>query len=86
MITIALADVLDSTGITRNALAREAKVRPPLIYDMYAGKTQRIDLDTLYTIIYTLRHTFGLDVNLADILRYEEVDGNETKTSEEPGV
>ncbi|MGE6668246.1 helix-turn-helix domain-containing protein [Paenibacillus xylanexedens] len=52
---------LDATSITKNTLARQAKVRPDLIYDLYEGKTKRLDLDTLNNIVNTLRALTGND-------------------------
>ena len=68
-VIIKLNKILDANKITRNALAREAKVRPNLIYDMYDGKTRRIDLETLAIIIATLRK-MGVDCEVSDILEY----------------
>jgi len=68
-IRIRLRTILDANKITRNALAREAKVRPNLIYDMYDNKSKRIDLETLATIITTLR-AMGVDCEVSDILEY----------------
>lgn len=69
-IIIKLEGALDSAGVTKNALAREAKVRPNLIYDMCDGKTKRIDLDTLSNIIDTLSTMTGRNYVLSDILEY----------------
>lgn len=69
-IRIKLGDTLDSAGVTKNALAREAKVRPNLIYDLCEGKTKRLDLDTLSTIVDTLRTITGNEYTLADVLEY----------------
>lgn len=69
-IKIKLGDILDSAGVTKNALAREAKVRPNLIYDLCEGKTKRLDLDTLSTIVDTLRAITGNEYTLADVLEY----------------
>lgn len=52
------------------ALAREAKVRPNLIYDLCEGKTKRLDLDTLNNIVNTLRAMTGNDYTLTDVLEY----------------
>jgi plasmid maintenance system antidote protein VapI len=38
-IKIRLGYTLDEAGVTKNALAREAKVRPNLIYELCEGKT-----------------------------------------------
>ncbi|MDN8590978.1 helix-turn-helix transcriptional regulator [Paenibacillus sp. 11B] len=54
-----LGYTLDEAGVSKNALAREAKVRPNLIYDLCEGKTKRLDLDTLNNIVNTLRAMTG---------------------------
>ncbi|MCP1137384.1 helix-turn-helix transcriptional regulator [Paenibacillus polysaccharolyticus] len=69
-IKIVLGHTLDTANITKNALAREAKVRPNLIYDLCEGKTKRLDLDTLNNIINTLRSMTGNDYSLTDVLVY----------------
>ncbi|GIO93552.1 helix-turn-helix domain-containing protein [Paenibacillus lactis] len=71
-IVIKLESVLSEAGITKNALAREAKVRPNLIYDMCDGKTKRIDLETLSVILDTLISMTGRRYSLSDILEYIE--------------
>ncbi|ETT41602.1 hypothetical protein C162_26055 [Paenibacillus sp. FSL R7-269] len=67
-VKIVLNETLEKAGITRNALAREARVRPNLIYDMCDGKTRRIELETLNTLISTLTAMTGRPHFLADIL------------------
>ncbi|MDQ0493471.1 helix-turn-helix domain-containing protein [Paenibacillus brasilensis] len=50
-INIKLEETLGKAGITKNALARKAKVRSNLIYDMCDGKTKRIDLSDVLEYI-----------------------------------
>ncbi|MBE0338285.1 MULTISPECIES: helix-turn-helix domain-containing protein [unclassified Paenibacillus] len=69
-INIKLEETLGKAGITKNALAREAKVRPNLIYDMCDGKTKRLDLETLSHILDTLEDLTGQRHNLSDVLEY----------------
>ncbi|MDU2239381.1 MAG: helix-turn-helix transcriptional regulator [Paenibacillus sp.] len=69
-IKLKLEETLSGAGITKNALAREAKVRPNLIYDMCEGKTKRIDLETLGTILDTLNTMTGRSFTLNDIMEY----------------
>lgn len=71
-IRITLEETLAASNITKNALAREAKVRPNLIYDMCEGKTRRLDLDTLGNIIDTLTTLSGKKHTLTDVLVYED--------------
>ncbi|GIP55272.1 helix-turn-helix domain-containing protein [Paenibacillus vini] len=69
-IKLKLEDTLTSAGLSKNALAREAKVRPNLIYDMCEGKTKRLDLETLGKIIDTLNAMTGRSYTLTDVLEY----------------
>ncbi|RAI96877.1 DNA-binding Xre family transcriptional regulator [Paenibacillus pabuli] len=75
-IQIKLGETIDAAKVSRNALAREAKVRPNLIYDLCDGKTKRVDLSTLSIIIDTLRVMTGKDYTLTDVIEYIP-DGNE---------
>lgn len=77
-IRIKLGETLDVARITKNALAREAKVRPNLIYDLCEGKTKRLDLDTLSTIVDTLREMTGNEYTLADVLEYIPTNAKES--------
>lgn len=70
-IRIKLDETLIEAKVTKNALAREAKVRPNLIYDMCEGKTRRLDLDTLSNIIDTLNRISGHTYTLIDVLEYK---------------
>lgn len=67
-VKIVLNETLEKAGITRNALAREARVRPNLIYDMCEGKTRRLELATLDTLIATLTALTGRTHTLADVI------------------
>lgn len=69
-IQIKLGETIDAANVSRNALAREAKVRPNLIYDLCDGKTKRVDLSTLSIIIDTLRAMTGKDYRLTDVIEY----------------
>lgn len=73
-ITIKLNELLEATKsekeVTKNALAREAKVRPNLIYDLCEGKTKRIELETLSTILDTLQILTGKSYSISDVLEY----------------
>ncbi|MED1874163.1 helix-turn-helix transcriptional regulator [Brevibacillus agri] len=70
MIRFKLLDFIEENGITRGALAREAKVRPNAVYEMCDNKTKRVDLDTFDKILETLSNMTGRDVILADVLEY----------------
>ncbi|MFM9327971.1 helix-turn-helix domain-containing protein [Paenibacillus mesotrionivorans] len=67
---IALQKTLDAEGITKGALAREAKVRPNFVYELCEGKTRRIDLDTLNKLINTLNEMSGKEYDLSAVLEY----------------
>ncbi|GAA4845707.1 hypothetical protein GCM10023310_24510 [Paenibacillus vulneris] len=77
-IRIRLGDAIEAANkatdgkVSKYAIAREAKVRPNLIYDLCDGKTKRVDLDTLSTIIKTLNMLSGHKHTIADILEYED--------------
>lgn len=73
-IQIILGKTLEKYHISKNALAREAKVRPNLIYEMCEAKTKRIDLDTLGKIIFTLEQLTGKKHSIADIFEYNTSD------------
>ncbi|WP_035289975.1 helix-turn-helix domain-containing protein [Brevibacillus thermoruber] len=70
MIRFKLLGFIEEHGITRGALAREAKVRPNAVYEMCDNKTKRIDLDTFDKILETLNEMTGREVTLQDILEY----------------
>lgn len=78
-IRIKLEETLEIHKITKNALAREAKVRPNLIYDMCDGKTRRLDLDTLSTIIDTLSQMTGEKRTITDVIEYIPNNNNEPR-------
>lgn len=78
-IHIKLGETIDAANVSRNALAREAKVRPNLIYDLCDGKTKRVDLNTLSIIIDTLRAMTGKDYRLMDVMEYIPEDNKESR-------
>ncbi|PJN64554.1 hypothetical protein PAEAM_06400 [Paenibacillus sp. GM1FR] len=78
-IQIKLGETIDAANVSRNALAREAKVRPNLIYDLCDGKTKRVDLNTLSIIIDTLRAMTGKDYSLMDVMEYIPEDNKESR-------
>ena len=78
-IQIKLGETIDAAKVSRNALAREAKVRPNLIYDLCDGKTKRVDLSTLSIIIDTLRVMTGKDDTLTDVIEYIPEDNEESR-------
>lgn len=49
-----LDSVLEELGMTRNALAVEAKVRPATLADLHEGKTKRVELPTFAKILDVL--------------------------------
>lgn len=78
-IHIKLGETIDAANVSRNALAREAKVRPNLIYDLCDGKTKRVDLNTLSIIIDTLRAMTGKDYRLMDVMEYIPEDNKKSR-------
>lgn len=69
-IIIKLAEVLEAHNITKNTLAREAKVRPNLVYEMCDNKTKRIELETFDKLMTTLNELVGRNVPIQDIIEY----------------
>ncbi|ARK30751.1 helix-turn-helix domain-containing protein [Halalkalibacter krulwichiae] len=72
MIKFKLRELLHKHDITRNALAREAKVRPNLIYEICDNQTKRIEVKTLNQLVSTLRKMTNTDINITDIFEYIE--------------
>lgn len=63
-------------GMTRNALAVEAKVRPASINDIYSGKTRSVNFETMADILDALnRSAFEQGVSkqhtVEDIFKYD---------------
>ncbi|WIM38047.1 helix-turn-helix transcriptional regulator [Paenibacillus sp. PK4536] len=71
-IYIKLAEVLEEAGISRNTLAREAKIRPNTIYDMHDNKTKRIDLVMLTNLLDALCELTGQEYQVSDIFEYRK--------------
>ncbi len=53
-IIFTLEDTLKELGITRNALAVEAKIRPGTISDLVNGRSKSVNFETLTAIIDAL--------------------------------
>lgn len=70
MIRIKVGEFIDDAGLSRNAVAREAKIRSNAIYEMASNETKRLDLETFNKVIETLRNMTGRDVTIADMLEY----------------
>ncbi|KIV55272.1 hypothetical protein AM501_06615 [Aneurinibacillus migulanus] len=70
MFQFKLARVLEENKITRSMLAREAKVRPNVVYEMCDNKTQRIELKTLDKLINTLNQLTGKTISIAEIIEH----------------
>ena len=56
-IELKLKEVMDSRGISRNALARAVNTRFEVIDKWYQGHVERIDADILSRICYVLECT-----------------------------
>lgn len=63
-IEIKLKEIMDSKGISRNALARAINTRFEVIDKWYQGHVEKIDADILARICYVL------DCSPADIIVY----------------
>lgn len=70
MIKFKLDRLLEENNITRNALAREAKIRPNVVYEMCNNETKRIELKTLDKILETLNRMTNRPINVSDIIEY----------------
>ena len=75
-----LNDTLFDLGITRNALAVEAKVRPLTVNELASGKAKQINFVTLGKILNALNQIAkdkGINnvYTIDDILSYEHEDG-----------
>lgn len=49
-----LNEILEEIEQTRNKIAVESKIRPATIYDMCEGKTKRLELSTINTVLNTI--------------------------------
>ncbi|GAA4833128.1 hypothetical protein GCM10023310_08170 [Paenibacillus vulneris] len=69
-----LAEVLEENNITKNALAREAKIRPNLVYEMCNNETKRIELETFNKVMTTLNELAGegKKIKIEDIMEFIE--------------
>lgn len=66
-VTMKLAKVLDSRGITRNRLAKLTGVQYSIVNRYYKGKqVERLDLDFLARVCYVL------DCRVEDLLEYQK--------------
>ncbi|MEY8731009.1 XRE family transcriptional regulator [Peribacillus frigoritolerans] len=72
--------ILGEIKETRNKIAVEAKVRPATIYDMAEGKTKRIELATIESILDVInefaRNVEGLNktYTIDDLFKYSKKD------------
>ena len=64
-IEINIKDIMDTKGVTRNALARAINARFEVINKWYHGDVERIDTDILARICYVLECT------PADVISYK---------------
>lgn len=78
-IVFKLAEVLEECGITKNALAREAKVRPNLVYELCDNKTKRIEIETFDKLMRTLNEISGRKITIDRVIEY--VPNREEKTA-----
>ncbi|ODB58545.1 MULTISPECIES: helix-turn-helix domain-containing protein [Paenibacillus] len=69
-IVFKLEELLREIGITKNALAREAKIRPNTIYEMCNNTSKRIEFKTFNTVMETLIRLSGRPLTLHDVLEY----------------
>nr|WP_259549366.1 helix-turn-helix transcriptional regulator [Heyndrickxia oleronia] len=72
-----LSETLKELGITRNALAVEAKVRPATINEIESGEAKQVNFETLESIIEALNRIAeekGLNVtyNVENVFQHKE--------------
>jgi len=77
-IVFKLDSLLDDIGVSKNALAREAKVRPNLIYELCDNKTKRIEIETFNKLLAALAQLAGRNVLLSEIIEYIPNENEET--------
>lgn len=70
MIIWKLKDTMDTHGITRYALQKEAGIAMNTLRSMYDGETRRPDLDVIDNLIKTLRCLTGHNITLHDVLQW----------------
>jgi len=80
MLIFKLENILEELGITKNHLSRESKVRSSTIYDLASGKTKRLELDTIKSILdYLNQLANSKDINkvytIDDLVKYVMVVG-----------
>lgn len=73
MIAWKLKDTMDTHGITRYALQKEAGIAMNTLRSMYDGETRRPDLDVIDSLIKTLRRLTGHSITLDDVLQWVDV-------------
>ena len=63
---IKLKELLDSRGISRNALARSINTRFEVVDKWYENRVEKLDLDILARICYVL------ECDVCDVLSYKK--------------
>ncbi|MGG3884109.1 helix-turn-helix domain-containing protein [Brevibacillus panacihumi] len=56
--------------ITKGAIAREAKVRPNVLYEMSENKTKRVEIETLNKIMAAINRISDKKVDICDVIEY----------------
>lgn len=75
-----LENVLEQLGVTKNHLAVETKIRPATILDLSKGKTRRVELATIETLldeINKIARDRGIEkvYTIDDLIKYQPMDG-----------
>jgi DNA-binding Xre family transcriptional regulator len=71
-IEFTLDKTLEEFDITRNKLAVQAMIRPATVADMVNGKTKRIELPTLISILDVLSREGKRSVTIDDVFKYSD--------------
>lgn len=72
MINFKLDTLLKQHKCSRTHFAHITKVRPNTISDMCNGKTKRLELDTLNSIMRALNQLSNKQVFIGDLIEYKE--------------
>ncbi len=72
MVHWTLKETMDTHGVTRYALQKEANLAMNTLRGMYDGTTRRPDLEAIDKVINKLREMTGKDITLTDVLKWRK--------------
>jgi DNA-binding Xre family transcriptional regulator len=70
MIRFKIGQFIEENNLSRGGVAREAKVRPNVVYEMSNNETKRVELETLDKIMDALSRLLDRPVELHEIMEY----------------